>query len=158
MEYLIHYGIEGQKWGQRRYQYEDGSLTPAGKERYSREQWYRDKGVYGRSGANRIQRKVERGQSVSGARSEEAARINGARSGAQIAGKIGSVAGGLGGVVAAYKYGDAIVGKLNLPADVAAVAKGTIMAGAATAGSLLGSKLGKASVMSISGYSPSKYR
>lgn len=32
---LYHYGIKGQKWGERKYQYEDGSLTPAGKERYS---------------------------------------------------------------------------------------------------------------------------
>lgn len=31
---LYHYGIKGQKWGIRNYQYEDGSLTPAGKERY----------------------------------------------------------------------------------------------------------------------------
>ena len=31
---LMHYGIKGQKWGRRRFQYEDGSLTPAGKERY----------------------------------------------------------------------------------------------------------------------------
>lgn len=31
---LYHYGIEGQKWGVRRYQNEDGSLTPAGRERY----------------------------------------------------------------------------------------------------------------------------
>ena len=31
---LTHYGIKGQKWGKRRFQYEDGSLTPAGKERY----------------------------------------------------------------------------------------------------------------------------
>ena len=32
--YLIHYGIEGQKWGVRRYQNEDGSLTQEGKEHY----------------------------------------------------------------------------------------------------------------------------
>lgn len=31
---LIHHGIKGQKWGVRRYQNEDGSLTPEGKERY----------------------------------------------------------------------------------------------------------------------------
>lgn len=29
--YLIHYGILGQKWGNRRYQNEDGSYTPEGK-------------------------------------------------------------------------------------------------------------------------------
>lgn len=32
---LTHYGIKGQKWGVRRFQEEDGSLTAAGKERYS---------------------------------------------------------------------------------------------------------------------------
>ena len=32
---LYHYGIKGQKWGVRRYQNKDGSLTPAGKKRRS---------------------------------------------------------------------------------------------------------------------------
>ena len=32
--YLIHYGVPGQKWGNRRWQYEDGSLTPEGYEHY----------------------------------------------------------------------------------------------------------------------------
>lgn len=32
--YLVHHGILGQKWGIRRFQNEDGSLTPAGKKRY----------------------------------------------------------------------------------------------------------------------------
>ena len=31
---LYHYGIKGQKWGIRRYQNEDGSLTPEGRKRY----------------------------------------------------------------------------------------------------------------------------
>ena len=35
MNELYHYGVKGQKWGVRRYQYADGTLTPAGKKRYS---------------------------------------------------------------------------------------------------------------------------
>ena len=34
---LAHHGILGQKWGVRRYQNEDGSLTNAGKKRYAKE-------------------------------------------------------------------------------------------------------------------------
>lgn len=34
--YLEHHGIKGQKWGARRFQYENGSYTPEGKERYSK--------------------------------------------------------------------------------------------------------------------------
>ena len=32
---LYHHGIKGQKWGVRRFQNKNGSLTPAGKERYN---------------------------------------------------------------------------------------------------------------------------
>lgn len=32
---LAHWGIKGMKWGIRRYQYKDGSLTPAGRKRYA---------------------------------------------------------------------------------------------------------------------------
>lgn len=39
--YLAHYGVKGMKWGVRRYQNEDGSLTPLGKKRMG----YRDKTV-----------------------------------------------------------------------------------------------------------------
>lgn len=33
---LYHHGIKGQKWGRRRYQNRDGTLTPAGKKRYGK--------------------------------------------------------------------------------------------------------------------------
>lgn len=33
--YLMHFGIKGQKWGVRRFQNEDGSLTEEGKQRYN---------------------------------------------------------------------------------------------------------------------------
>lgn len=42
---LYHYGKKGQKWGVRRYQNADGTLTEAGKKRYgrdAREKGYRD--------------------------------------------------------------------------------------------------------------------
>ena len=32
--YLVHHGIKGQRWGVRRYQNENGTLTTAGKRRY----------------------------------------------------------------------------------------------------------------------------
>lgn len=50
---LYHFGKKGMKWGVRRYQNEDGTLTEAGKKRYARDarekeynEYDQDKGVY----------------------------------------------------------------------------------------------------------------
>ena len=40
---LYHFGIKGQKWGVRRYQNPDGTLTAKGKKRLAKNQQYRDK-------------------------------------------------------------------------------------------------------------------
>ena len=38
MEYeIVHSGIRGMRWGVRRYQNPDGTLTPAGKKRYAKD-------------------------------------------------------------------------------------------------------------------------
>lgn len=43
--YLAHHGIKGQKWGIRRFQNDDGSLTAEGQERYGNKKEHSDKGI-----------------------------------------------------------------------------------------------------------------
>lgn len=43
LDELVHHGTKGQKWGIRRYQNRDGSLTAAGKKRYLKMQQKQDK-------------------------------------------------------------------------------------------------------------------
>lgn len=54
--YIIHHGIKGQRWGVRRYQNEDGSLTSAGEQRYSSK-----KANKLAARADRTREKIERG-------------------------------------------------------------------------------------------------
>lgn len=60
MEELYHHGIKGQKWGVRRYQYADGSVTPAGAKRYY---------------TNRNEPTIKRGSSLAGMKATELTNI-----------------------------------------------------------------------------------
>ena len=54
---LKHFGIKGMKWGVRRFQNEDGSLTPAGQQRYNKlEKRYK-------KAAKKYEKNIRKGQS-----------------------------------------------------------------------------------------------
>lgn len=79
---LSHYGIKGMKWGVRRYQNENVTLTAAGKRRsrnaynknYTDKQRKQDRAIYGRGAERRINRRMNEGYGVRGARAYEADR------------------------------------------------------------------------------------
>jgi hypothetical protein len=56
---LEHHGIKGQKWGVRRYQNEDGSLTNAGQKRYMKETQKKNIiGTYAKKAFNKVKDKT----------------------------------------------------------------------------------------------------
>lgn len=173
---LKHYGITGQKWGVRRYENEDGTLTPAGKERYNKgqndnyreDQRKRDRVVYGKGGERRINQHMNDGFNISGARSLEAQRINKARTRARGAATAGAVTGAIAGFFAPeiIKAGAKFMGAKGIaPEIMGAVVSGmgnpkiriATSIGAAFVAPRLGSKIGSSVTMRLHGYSGSKY-
>ena len=61
-DYLAHYGVKGMKWGRRK------------NENYSSDQRARDSQIYGNRGVKRINKNMNKGESVSTARSREKTR------------------------------------------------------------------------------------
>lgn len=51
-DYLAHHGVKGQRWGVRRYQNADGSLTEAGKKKYNSYYTRESKALTKREGQN----------------------------------------------------------------------------------------------------------
>lgn len=70
---LCHFGIRGMKWGRRRYQNKDGSLTPAGEKRYNPTK--ADEVQFGKKGAQRIADRRNKGMSRDKAVKKEYVRI-----------------------------------------------------------------------------------
>lgn len=172
---LCHHGIKGQKWGIRRFRNSDGSLTAAGKRRraenYSDEQMMRDRRIYSKGAARRINKRMLRGESVSGARSAEADRIARYRKVSENAGHVGSVVGSIAGGVAGGLVGLKLSGNTKVHsalrnlglndtniAVLSVTASGAIATGLGAVGKSLGSIGGQSAAMLVGGYSPSKYR
>ena len=163
---LYHHGIKGQRWGVRRYQNEDGSLTEEGKAKYGKksnrvpysdEQYLRDKDVYGKFAADRINKATLEGRSVSGARSKEADRINNFRVSANVAGNGAGIVGGILGAIGAYHVGKNKIASTGNK-EVDAIIGTTLITGGALVGSILAKKGGESTAMLLGGYSPSKSR
>ena len=128
---LMHHGILGMKWGVRRYQRKDGSLTSAGKSRYSDSQRIRDEKIYGKKAAKRIEKRVASGEGVQSARHDEAVRSSSKPGKRRIA--IGIAKGAVGaGLVTASAL--AITGKGSAGKAMNRIAKTAVVSGAGLVG------------------------
>jgi len=94
-DYLAHFGVPGMKWGQRKRE------LNADNPNYTNDQRKRDKQVYGRGGAKRINKNLNRGDSISTARGSEKLRRDKVLGRNKYVRQGGKVAGTLGGVVVA---------------------------------------------------------
>ena len=149
-DYLMHHGVKGMKWGVR------NEPNP----KYSYEQRLRDRNVYGRLGVRRINKHMNNGLSISGARSHESNRINTARRSARVSGQAGSVVGTLAGALVGAKIAPNIINKYMTTdsAEIEMVAKGAIMTGSATIGKQIGRYGGQSIGMIMKGYNPNRFR
>lgn len=141
-DYLMHHGILGQRWGIRRYQNEDGSLTLAGKKRYDSPETTKrsaDEKTFGKYGAARIKDRIAAGDTIAAARSKEKARLSSARITTDLASRSLSALGAYGG----FKLGGiAATAIMATNPTLGALDTFTINVGVRVAGVILGNAIG----------------
>lgn len=98
--YLAHHGVKGMKWGVRRYQNEDGTLTAAGKKRYKED----GKGGYKKK--SRYERTYEKYKTLGYSDEEAAKAAKGKIAAERTLITIGAVAATAAATYAGYRYMD----------------------------------------------------
>ena len=152
---LSHHGVKGMRWGVRHDKQNSN---------YSSEQRLRDKTVYGSGGVRRINKSMNKGHSISSARSREAARINSARNKARIASQVGNTVGKVGGAIGGYYASKYVTRALSTKIEalndpqVARAVNFAIAAGTSSVATQLARNGSRSAVMLAYGYNPRKYR
>ena len=166
--FLAHYGVKGMRWGKR--------TNP----NYSKDQIKRDTQIYGRRGASRINKNMNKGDSISTARGSEKTRRDRVMGRNKYARQGGKIAGAVAGVAAANiaisqlsrlsntTAGRSVMNKL-MGSNLASMVAGGLnaanqspairlaaSAGAAKVGSMLAGDIGVAVNMRANGYDPSR--
>ena len=129
---LCHHGIKGQKWGIRRFQNEDGTLTAEGRKRYDVD----DNGNMSKKGEKLYKRDAKDSRLVEGG---NRSLISGAAKGAGA----GAIMGGLVGAGVGVVISKTIGGSLK-DTVISAVGHGAIYAGEAAATGVLAGAIGSA--------------
>lgn len=165
-EYLYHHGVKGMKWGVRKSK----SSSSTQNKNYSAKQRKRDQSVYSKGAVRRINKRMNKGESISSARSKEASRINTTRANARYAGVAGRVIGTAAGAIGGYILSNVGMKKLSSitknadlsmalsSPNVRAAIAGSIGLGVSKAAGQIGADASRAAVMRTGGYSSKKYR